>query len=322
MKTKSIIIILILSAIWISCDRELNITDFKDEFGNYKPELKIEGLLQQDKPEDSIIRIIKTSAITDTTVYNGKDDDHDGDIDEYDEILPLIQDTTATVKVINLNSGAETKFEYVADASSFISWGDDEEEYAEGLVVPYGAYKPASGEFHLEEYAKYKLEVYSKEFDKTITGITTVYPAVEFIDTLYTFQENQVTIKINQNKELFWKSDKNVTAYYVTYELVSKFNGDEPVTEFLYSYKSARDNEINKNYKNVSIGHEQIWDVDYGVTFKITVQGLSPEYGRYMFSSLPLNDHKKSNLRDEHGNPVMGCFGAAAARSIFVVIEE
>ena len=61
--------------------------------------------LDYDNPEDSIIRIIRTEAITESDVFDGIDNDGDGEIDEYDETLPLIQDTTATVTVTNLNSG-------------------------------------------------------------------------------------------------------------------------------------------------------------------------------------------------------------------------
>jgi len=93
------IFLLIISTVWFSCEKDLNISDFKDEFGNYQAELKIEGLLHPDKPEDSIIRIIKTSVITDNDLYNGIDDDGDGDIDEYDEILPLVQDTSAAIVI-------------------------------------------------------------------------------------------------------------------------------------------------------------------------------------------------------------------------------
>ena len=64
MQNKRILLIMLLATVCLSCERELDITDFGDEFGNYQPELKVEALLQQDKPEDSIIRIIKTSTIT------------------------------------------------------------------------------------------------------------------------------------------------------------------------------------------------------------------------------------------------------------------
>lgn len=313
---------ILFSTIYFSCEKDLSITDFEDEFGNYQPELKVEGLLQQDKPEDSIIRIIRTSAITDTDVYNGKDDDGDGDIDEHDETLPLIQDTSATVKVTNLNSGEEFDFQYVAVADSFVHWEDAEDgDFSdESTMVPYGGYKPKSDNFQIESYAQYQIEIHSREFDKTITGVTTAYPPVEFIDTRSTFDEDSVTMKSDDKKEILWKSDLNVTAYYITYERVYLENEGE--SDYLFSYTSSRDNELTEEYGNSSIGKETIWETDAGTILKITVEALSPEYGRYIFSSLPLNDAQRSNLRDEDGKPVMGCFGATAAKSIHIAFEE
>jgi len=321
MNNKIALLVILLSTVWFSCEKELSITEFKDEFGDYQPELKVEGLLQQDKPEDSIIRIIRTSAITDIDVYNGKDDDGDGDIDEYDEILPLIQDTSATVNVTNLSSGEESDFRYIAVADSSIHW-EDGGFSDESTMVPYGGYKPESSDFQIESYAQYQIDIYSREFDKTITGVTTVYPPVEFIDTLFIFDENYVMMKSDDEKEIFWKSDLNVTAYYITYEEVEQIHENDWESEFFFSYRTSRDNDLTKRYERVSIGHEIIFGVDDGTVLRMTVEALSPEYGRYIFSSLPLNDPQRSNLRDEAGNPVMGCFGAAAAKSIFVVIEE
>jgi len=92
--------------------------------------------------------------------------------------------------------------------------------------------------------------------------------------------------------------------------------------ERTFSYTSSRDNELTEEYGNASIGKETIWDADAGTVLKITVEALSPEYGRYIFSSLPLNDAQRSILRDEDGKPVMGCFGATAAKSMYIVFEE
>ena len=235
----ALLMIILFSTIWFSCEKDLSITEFEDEFGNYQPELKVEGLLQQDKPEDSIIRIIRTSAITDTDVYNGKDDDGDGDIDEYDETLPLIQDTSATVKVTNLNSGEEFDFQYVAVADSFIH-REDEDFSDESTIVPYGGYKPKSNDFQIESYAQYQIEIYSREFDKTITGVTTVYPPVEFIDidTRFTLDEDYVTMKSDDEKEIFWESDLNVTSYYITFEKLERINENNGESEFLVSFPS------------------------------------------------------------------------------------
>lgn len=319
MNSKKTVLIILLSIICFACEKELNIADFKDEFGNYQPELKIEGLLQQDKPEDSIIRIIKTDAVTETGLKNGIDDDGDGIIDEEDEVLALVQDTSATVSVTNLSSGEIIEFQYVAVADSSIRFEEDENGNEDRLIIPYGGYKPKLNNFELESYAQYQVDIYSKEFDKTITGVTTVYPQVEFIDTLFTFIEDQVIMNVNDKKEIFWQSDLNVTAYYITFEEIRQNNGLE--SEFLFSYTASRDNDLTKRYKSSSIGRTII-GVASPTVLKMTVGALSPEYGRYVFSTLPLNDAQRSNLRDENGNPVMGSFGAIAEKSIFIIIAE
>jgi hypothetical protein len=318
MKSKKSISVFLLSILWLSCEKKLDIAEFEDEFGNYRPELKIEGLLQQDRPEDSIIRIIRTSTITEAGPYNGIDDNGDGRVDDEEEILAFVQDTSATVKVTNMNSGEETDFSYVAVADSALRIEENEDGSENEYFVRWGGYKPVSQDFQIEDYAQYRLEIYSREFDKTITGVTTVYPPAEFIDTLFTFTDSMVIMKINDVKEVFWKSDLDVTLYYLTFEEIMQIPVSE--SEYLTSYFTSRDIDLTNSYQNVSIGRVVIF---FGVgILKLTVEALSPEYGRYVFSDLPLKDPQRSNLRDENGDPVMGCFGASAANNIFIVIEE
>ncbi len=308
---------MLLSVVWFSCEKELNITDFSDEFGNYQPELKIEGLLKQDKPEDSIIRIIRTSVITDNDLYNGIDDDGDGEIDEEDEIIAVVQDMSATVIVRNLNSGDTTHFDFVAIADS-IEY-EDKEDGKE--TIYYGGYKTNSGNFQIENFAQYQVEIYSQEFDKTIIGTTTIYPPVEFIDTLYTFQDSTIFMNVNDEKKIFWKSHLDITSYYVSVEELIQIGATEWHSELIYSHPSTRDNDLYGLYPNRSVGREILFGMDYPIYLKFTVKALSPEYGQYIFSSLPLKDPKRSNLRDEEGNPVMGCFGAIASKSIYIEIQ-
>lgn len=328
MNIKFIILSIFLLTLWFSCEKDLNITDFKDDFGNYESELKIEGILQLDSPKKSIVRIIKSSPVTDTDIFNGKDDDGDSEIDEYDEILPLIQDTSATVMVRNLNTEEAWDFKYVAEADSFY-WNFEEQggpptntsdEFTE--LVKYGGYKPSDPNFHLESYTEYQLEVYSKDFDQTITGKTILYPKVEFLDTLFSIEDSIMTMNVADDKEIFWQSDAAVTAYYVSYDEIYEVDEGIYESDFLFSYKSTINQEATKNYNGLSIGKETLWGVNNPVIFKLTVQAMSPEYGKYMFSSLPLNDPNKTNLEDSNGNPVMGCFGGAASNHIYIVVEE
>ena len=327
MHTMRISLIMLLSTICISCERELDVADFKDDFGNYEPELKISGRLRQDKPGDSIIRIIRTEAITDSDVFDGIDNDGDGEIDEYDETLPLVQDTTATVTVTNLRSGEGYEFEYVELVDRrIVRYREDSDGEGATNVIPDGGYKPKSNRFQVELYAQYRLEVYSRAFDKTITGVTTVYPPVEFmdIDTLSTFDDDRITLKSNDEKAVYWRSDLNVTSYLVTVEVPERVYADRLESGFTASYSSSRENDLTDKH-GVSIGKENFYvsrKSNVGKVLRITVESLSPEYGSYIFSSLPLNDARRSNLRDQDGKPVMGAFGASAATSVYVAIEE
>ena len=330
----------------LACERELEVADFRDDFGNYQPELKIEGLLDHDTPEESIIRIIRTEAVTEANVFNGIDDDGDGEIDEYDETLPLIQDTTATVTVTNLNSGEEYEFQYVTVTEELFNVVFQEDNsFGEGESRAYGdgGYKPKkSDRFQVDLNTQYRLEVYSKAFDQTITGTTTVYPPVEFIDidTLSTLDDNRITLKRGDEKTIYWRSDLDVTSYYVTvvtvFELDNAFlekalfhedeqlREDERFVESADSFSLSRDNDLTEQH-GISIGKESFFvgrEANASKSLSIIVDALSPEYGRYIFSALPLNDAQRSNLRDQDGKPVMGAFGATASNKIQVAIEE
>ena len=325
-------LVMLLVMMFLSCERELDVADFRDDFGNYQPELKVEGLLDHDTPNDSIVRIIRTEAVTESDVFDGIDDDGDGEIDEYDETLPLIQDTTATVTVTNLNSGEEYEFQYVTVAEELFyrEFYEDAERVGERRVFGDGGYKPKSDRFQVELYAQYRLEIYSKAFDQTITGVTTVYPPVEFIniDTLSIIDDDRITLKSDEENAIYWRSDFDVTSYFVTVATVVELLGRsleiEQFVESVSSYSSSRDKDLTEKH-GVSIGIENFFvnrEANAGKILSITVEALSPEYGRYIFSSLPLNDAQRSNLRDQDGNPVMGAFGATAAKTIVVEIEE
>lgn len=344
MHTLRICLVALLLVSVLSCERELEVADFKDDFGNYQPELKVEGLLDYDAPENSIIRIIRTEAIAESDVFDGIDNDGDGEIDEYDETLPLIQDTTATVTVTNLNSGEAYEFLYVtlAEELFYREFHDDTHPAREKRVFGDGGYKPKSADgFQVELFAQYRLEIYSEAFDQTITGVTTVYPPVEFIDIdTLSILDDRITLDRDVEKTIYWRSDLEVTSYFVTvvtvFELDNEFleeelffedeqlHVDERFVESVDSFSLSRDKDLTEQH-GVSIGKESFFvgrEANAGKTLSIIVDGLSPEYGRYIFSALPLNDAQRSNLRDQDGKPVMGAFGATASKTIVVEIEE
>ena len=73
MNYKNILFQLLILILSLSCIKELNIADFTDEFGDFEQEYRIEALML---PHDdtAIIRIDKTIAIDDESLFNCEDD--------------------------------------------------------------------------------------------------------------------------------------------------------------------------------------------------------------------------------------------------------
>lgn len=95
---RRILIILILIGI-NGCTKKLSIADFSDDFSFYTSELRIEAILNLTDFMNSIVRVDKTILVTDTSLFNGIDDNGDwvGYTDEngngkWDEDEPLNDD--------------------------------------------------------------------------------------------------------------------------------------------------------------------------------------------------------------------------------------
>lgn len=69
----------LLSAIliFVGCTEELSIADFAEDFESYEVELRIEGMLDHSDFSKSIIRVDRTILVTDTSLFNGIDDNGD-----------------------------------------------------------------------------------------------------------------------------------------------------------------------------------------------------------------------------------------------------
>ncbi len=67
-----------------SCTEELSFADFADDFENYEQELRIEGMLNSTDFSKSVIRVDNTILITDTSLFNGIDDN--GDWESYTDL--------------------------------------------------------------------------------------------------------------------------------------------------------------------------------------------------------------------------------------------
>ena len=141
---RKILIISILIGI-SGCRKELSIAEFSDDFSSYTSELRVEAILNPTDFMNSIVRVDKSILVTDTSLFNGLDDngdwvgytDENGNgkwdegeplnddiggkdggrgnglpdkgephVDDYTEILPLIHDSTMTsILLIEKSSG-------------------------------------------------------------------------------------------------------------------------------------------------------------------------------------------------------------------------
>jgi len=83
----------------MGCSKEYSIAEFSDDFSSYESELRIEAILHPNDFMNSIVRIDNTLLVTDTSLFNGIDDNGDwiGFTDEngngiWDEGEPLNDD--------------------------------------------------------------------------------------------------------------------------------------------------------------------------------------------------------------------------------------
>ena len=75
MKTYKILLIIIGLLSNYSCEKELSITEFSDDFSNYEPELRIEALILPTE-NTAIVRVDKSYTLMDTTLYDCIDNDY------------------------------------------------------------------------------------------------------------------------------------------------------------------------------------------------------------------------------------------------------
>ena len=75
MKTYKILLIVVGLFFSYSCEKELSITEFSDDFSNYEPELRIEALILPTE-NTAIVRVDKSYTLMDTTLYDCIDNDY------------------------------------------------------------------------------------------------------------------------------------------------------------------------------------------------------------------------------------------------------
>jgi hypothetical protein len=330
---------LLLSA---GCEKDLNIADFADEYRDYEPELRIEAILDVVEPMSSIVRVDWTILVTDTSIFNGRDDDGDWDpliddvgdddgigegngqsdpgephVDEIDEILPQIHDTTAAVELYDLTTDQLVMdFTWDSQADSFMDEADLPDELAATMdevpleVITYGAYKPIAlyDTTHIDH--DYEFRITTSEH--VITGMVEPLPPPVFEINPQATIGDTLLIAAGVMGQFTWITVPEATVYWVLVEEVLAPDSLRTVE----SHPAAPFEQRDDGYW---IGQDFIGLYLPGL-YRWTVSVPSRAYGAYVYSQLPMRDEKVSNLRDEEGNVVLGIAGSAASASQYVRI--
>ena len=343
---------LLLAGLFIGCEEELDIADFTDEYGEYQPELRIEAILDVVDPLSSVVRVDRSILVTDTVIFNGRDDDGDWDplyddvgedgmladdefldpdkgegngqpdpgephVDELDEILPQIHDSTLTVVLNDLTANITYDFVWTTQADSFTVEHEVREDLVEvggeGVLiemVTYGAYKPVAFDDTIAFDHEYQFVLI--DGDRTITGPIDPLPPPVFE------LEGQImdgdTLRINGGglQWFTWTTHPEATVFWV---VVEKIHGPDSI-ETITSHPSA---PLEQRDDGTWVGRD-ILSLYFPGLYRWTVHVPSRAYGAYIYSRLPLRDEQVSNFRDQDDNVVLGIAGSAADASQYVRI--
>ncbi|UCH09399.1 MAG: hypothetical protein JSU61_09180, partial [Fidelibacterota bacterium] len=296
------------------------------------------------EPMSSIVRMDWTILVTDTTIFNGRDDDGDWDpevddvgdddgigedngqadpgephVDEIDEILPQIHDTTATVALYDLAAGQLVMdFAWDWQADSFKVEAEMPDELKESMdevplvVVTYGAYKPSAlyDTIHIDH--NYEFRITTSEH--VITGLVEPLPPPVYDINPEATIGDTLLVAAGTLGQFSWITVPEATVYWV---LVEQVLGPDSL-HTVVSHPAAPFEQRDDGYW---IGQD-ILSLYLPGLYRWTVSVPSRAYGAYVYSQLPMRDEKVSNLRDENGEVVLGIAGSAASATQYVRILD
>lgn len=358
--------LLLTSALLVACTEELSIADFADDFKDYEVELRIEGVLDQQDFSNSIIRIDRTILVTDTSLFNGIDDNGDWEsytdvngngkwdegeplnddiggeyqgpdlpplgqgngipdpgephVDDYIEILPQIHDSSMVSVVLrdSVTSALVAEFVWKSNAGTFdVSYGPggppDVAAQNPYVRYTYGAYVPDTPyvTVKLDSSKIYLVEITTPD-DRIIsasTDIVTLPKNLKWENTMWV--NDTLVTPVNNFAYLTWNSP--MESVYSVLKLDLFFRADS-IKEF-YSYTRAAfqlDPETD-----LPLFQESFLGYPLGM-YHLTISTLNNQYGRYLYSGLPLRDRSLSNWRDQDGRVVLGALGSNSSYSFYL----
>ena len=154
-KIKSIIIISLLFL--TSCEKELLITEFSEDFSNYEPELRIEALILPTE-KTAIVRVDRSVLITDTSLYDCIDNDGDWN--------PLIHDVGIDGKIGDPNDENENCGDCSFNDDACQESCRDEDSIGENNGIP------DCGEPNVDNYSEFLPDIHQNNCTVSMTKTT------------------------------------------------------------------------------------------------------------------------------------------------------
>lgn len=343
------------------CDKEMLLTDFTDYEFDYQPEICIEAILNPECPEQTVVRIDYSMSVTDTTIFNNRDDDNDwtgfedlngngewdeneplnddlgedgmssvdndfmdrddgeGDglptpgephIDEIDEIVSQLHDSTFTVELYKTSANTKVAdFTWQSRADSMELIINDETELKE--VIRYGGYKLTTLHEPIDYDEEYEFRITKGE--KEITGVFQPKAPVEYLTDFFIMDNDTLIATESDSLAPIWTIGADPIVYWVKVERIWSADSIAIVTDHPSAPINLQD--------GIYIGAE-FTTMYFPGLYRMTVYVPSYNYGQYVYSSLPITDSSISNWRDENGDVVLGCAGSMAPKSIYVRIDK
>lgn len=315
---KKLILFVTLLTLFTACEKQISLTEFSDVYENYEPELRVEAFLDASIPMRSIVLVDRSIRIDDTEIFGDIDEETTWQ-DSIERISRQLADSTALVSLKNLETGDVIPFEWVCGADSFqySFWNDETSILPDSFVTHrYGGFKPAIS-FQVDSDSEYELSVISTAFGKTITARTRPVPPVQLLNKDFTLHTGDTLFyTFGGENTLYWLSDTSATSYYIT------LYGWLPEGRILISSNPGFSLESNSNtYPGYALGFIFFPPVLTEGSYEITIRAMNTDLSRYYVTSLPIDNTKTTNLRDQDGKPVMGIFGSYSSVEKIIVIK-
>ncbi|NHZ84701.1 MAG: hypothetical protein GWP19_02335 [Planctomycetia bacterium] len=336
-----------------SCTKKLSIADFSDDFRYYTSELRIEAILTPTDIMNSVVRIDKTMLVTDTSLFNGLDDNGDwvsftdennngqwdnneplnddiggfdggkgngkpdkGEphVDDYTEILPLIHDSTMiSVLLIDKISG-----QLVAEFEWHSNAGKIEEfQRGDRIGSEIAKVFHYGGYKPMDQYASTQIE-FGKEYEFRITTADNNV----ITGTTKPFPPAKLVLE-----NTVWNADTLIIN-----------SGESDIVHFLtdddVSFGSFTFREVI-NRDSLILSHSiffppsesdqpgySVFNLSKGMfpigLSQVTISIFDNSYSQYFISDLSLRDEMLSNLRDQNNTVILGIAGSSTVTTIYV----